>query len=164
MPIPESLNNAAQTGIKNNIDQSLTRLINFETLKLPVRLIKGARVVGHKVRARPGTVGLLIVEADLPSQLPAQIDIGDDALVAEMRRNVTVSAGKVGQRFSPGRRVGRRVGVGDVGGNRVAREEPDPDPGISQLRRINLQDMSVVLLWSDVYLYFCHDLPLRHWR
>lgn len=127
------------SSIKNNIDQSLARLINFETLKLPVRLGKGARVVGHKIRARPGAVGLLIVEAGLPSQLPAQVDIGDDALVAEMRRNVAVRAGKVGQRLSPGGRVGRRVGVGDVGGNRVAGEEPDPDPSISQLRRIDLQ-------------------------
>lgn len=42
------------------------------------------------------------VELRLCAQLPTEIDIGNDTLIAEMGRNVAVGIGKVGQGSSPG--------------------------------------------------------------
>lgn len=86
---------------------------------------------------------MTIVEAGLSSQLAAQVDVGDDALIAEMRSDIAVRAGKVGQCLPPGRWVGSQAGIGDVGWNRIAGKEPDPDSSISQLRCIYLHIYAV---------------------
>jgi hypothetical protein len=68
--------------------------------------------------------------------LPAQIDVCDDIHVPEVRRDITVCAGEIGEWCSPCTWVGgcgvgaRREGCrGDVEGDGAAVEEPRPYAG-----------------------------------
>jgi len=85
---------------------SLTRLENLEAVKLPVRLVEGRSVVGNKVCTGAGTGVLLGVEFIRSGPVSAQVDVGDDALVAEVVPNIAVRVGEISQ-HRPVRRLGR---------------------------------------------------------
>lgn len=81
---------------------------------------------------------LLFVELRLGAQLPTQIDVCNNRLVAEIRRYVALCTRKVGHCRAPGRRVGRGTGVGDVGGNPAPREEPDSNACTAKFQSVYL--------------------------
>lgn len=114
-------------------------LVDLETLKLPVRIREGCRVACNKLGAATGTLELFGVELRLAGELTAQIDIGNDALVAEMRLDIAIGAWEVGQGGYPGRWIRAGIRVGDIAWDGRAWEEPDTDSFLSQLRRIYLQ-------------------------
>jgi hypothetical protein len=79
----------------------------------------------------------------LGAHLAAQINVDDDTLVAKVRWDVTVRAGKVSQSRPPRGRVRPALRIRDVIWNGVARENPDSDPCFSEFGRVHLELVSV---------------------
>jgi hypothetical protein len=59
------------TDAKKAIARHSDCLVDLETLKLPICLIKLLRVIGHEVRAGAGAAIQLLIELRLGSQLAA---------------------------------------------------------------------------------------------
>ena len=76
-------------------------LINLERLELPIRLHEFGRIARNKVTANTWTIVQLGVKLVLRAQLATQINVGNDALILEMRRDITVGVRKVRQRRPP---------------------------------------------------------------
>ena len=94
---------------------SSRRLIDLETLEFPVRLCERAGIRSHVRGAITRTLRLINVVFVRSSQRSAQINVGNDTLISEVRRNAAVCGWEVGCSFTPGGWV--RTAVGDVGRN-----------------------------------------------
>lgn len=81
---------------------SSNSLVNLKAPKLPERVRKRSRVLRHVIRAGRRTIVHLIIVLRLRSEFTAQVDIGNDILVPEVRGDVAFRAGEVGQRGAPG--------------------------------------------------------------
>lgn len=100
----------------------LSSLVDLERAKLPEGIGEGVGVVGDVVGAVAGAAAGGVHVAGV---LAAQVDVDDDALVAEVRADVAVGVGEVGGGLAPGAGVGGLRG--HVGGDFVAPEGPQAD-------------------------------------
>lgn len=116
--------------------RSRRSLVGAEAGNLPVRLVERARRLRGVGGAAAGAAVLPAVHTRGAGPAPAHVNVQHNTLVAEVVADVAVGAGKVGERGAPARRVGRG-GVGDVGGNAGAGEEPDTDAGAAELEGVD---------------------------
>ena len=77
------------------------RLIDPKTRKLPIGIGKRTWILRHVVCTRARARVLRIVNVLCTSEGAAEVDVCNDALVLEVRVDVTVGAGEVGERFAP---------------------------------------------------------------
>src|SRR4051812_9653181 len=110
-------------------------MINFETLKLPKRINKTLRTTLHKLSASSRTMIHIIIKLRLASKLPTKINISNNTLVPEMRRNVTLRTREIRQSSPPSGRI--RLRSGDISGYRIPSEEPSTDTRLAQLKGVN---------------------------
>lgn len=75
--------------IHHHIAPSLDGPVNLETPKLPIRLLKTGGVLCDKVGTCTRTIVHVTVVHRVCAQFAAEIDVGDDALVPEVRWDVT---------------------------------------------------------------------------
>jgi hypothetical protein len=92
----------------------LLRIIDLEASKFPISFRKSRWVAGDEIITCSWTMRLFRVELGLSAELTTQVDINDDTLVTEMRGDIAISVGEVGQGSSPGGRVWTAVGIGDI--------------------------------------------------
>jgi len=118
--------------------------INPPTSPLPIRGLERGVVTRHETLTSTWTGILRTIHTCRTSPSTAQIDIGNDTLVSEVRRDITIRAREIRQCFAPSTRVRRAVGaVHEVGRDVAATEEPDSDTGITQLHGIDTAAIGV---------------------
>lgn len=122
------------------------RLIDPETPKLPINLREILRVMSDKLLTCCRTIVQILVVLPLGAHLAAKINVDDDALVAKVRRDVTVCAGEVGQSRPPRGSVRPALRIRDVVWDGVARKNPDSDACFSRFDRVYLELVSVFFI------------------
>lgn len=129
--------------------------VNPPAPPLPVCCIKCRGIVRHKICARARTAVFRGIYRRVSRPIAAQVNIGNNALVLEVRPNVTMRAGEVGQSLTPRAGVRRDGGVAhivrDIGRDVAPWEEPHPDAGISQLHCVNTAAFGVKSLAVCVF-------------
>lgn len=85
-------------------------MVDLETFELPISIIEACRVVPYKGLASAGAAALGRVELIRASPVTAQVDVGDNALVFEMRPDVAICVGEIRKCCAPSGWVGASRG------------------------------------------------------
>lgn len=119
--------------------------IDLETRKLPVRVVvHTAWLRANIVNTRSRASTLRVERLSGASPLSADIDIGDDALISEVRRDIAISAREVRQCFAPRSRIWRsRCHIRRY---RASWKEPCSDTSVTKLCCIDAAAVAVELL------------------
>lgn len=76
--------------------------VHLETGKLPIRIIiHASRLIGNIILARARTSALSIETFSSSGPLSTNVDISYNGLIPEMRTDIAVRVGEVGQRLAP---------------------------------------------------------------
>lgn len=131
-------------------------LVHLETIKLPVGIREIPAHLRRKLRACRGAAVHVRIELRGPRHLAADVDIGHNALVLEVRRDIAVRARKIAGGLAPFRGIRATRVRGDVGRDFVAREHPHADSSVAELHRVDLLLSELPRKESEI------DLLLRH--